>query len=105
MSASCTNGDCGELTDCGCLGPNMEGTVRVCCCPSPNLDGMTCRQSLVLGTGFPDNWHQTVAQETLDGERPKGCEGLLDAHQRLRLPLLWAELVPLRRASPEPGWL
>jgi hypothetical protein len=73
---SCTNGDCGDLTDCCCIGPNTPGTTRVCCCPSPTLDGMTCRLSLVLDTPPPE-FHQTLAQETLSGTRPKGCDVLM----------------------------
>lgn len=75
---SCSNGDCGDLANCCCLGPNTEGTTRVCCCPSPSYDGLTCRLSLVLGTGFPDEWHQTLSQETLPGKRPEACDFLLD---------------------------
>jgi hypothetical protein len=39
---------------------------------------MTCRQSLVLDYGYPDNWHQTLAEVTLDGRRPRSCNALLE---------------------------
>lgn len=74
---SCTNGDCGDLVNCCCVGPNTPGTLRVCCCPSPNLDGLTCRESVVLASGPPGEWHQTVAQEVLEGTRPRGCDVLM----------------------------
>lgn len=75
----CTNGDCEppEPGKCCCVGENQPGDVRVCCCRSADLASMTCRESLVLDTGYPDNWHQTLAQETLDGQRPRACTGLL----------------------------
>lgn len=75
---SCTNGDCGDLTGCYCVGPNTPGTNRVCCCPSPSLDGMTCRLSLVLDTSSPE-FHYTLAQETISGTRPEGCDVLMAA--------------------------
>jgi hypothetical protein len=73
---TCTNGDCGELANCCCVGPNTVGTTRVCCCPSATQDGLTCRLSVVLDTGFPDNWHQTLVQDVLQGTRPRGCDAL-----------------------------
>jgi len=74
----CTNGDCGvDLAACCCQGPNTPGTIRVCCCPSDDLSGMTCRESLVLSTGYPNNWHQTLDLVTLTGKRPKACDALL----------------------------
>ena len=73
---SCTNGDCGDLTGCCCVGPNTPGTNRVCCCPSSNLDGITCRLSLVLDTSSPE-FHYTLAQETISGTRPEGCDLLM----------------------------
>lgn len=75
----CTNGDCPppEARDCCCVGDNQPGDIRVCCCRSTTtLATVTCRESLVLETGYPDNWHQTLAQETLDGKRPKSCDTL-----------------------------
>lgn len=76
----CSNGDCPppEGTDaCCCVGDNQPGDIRVCCCPNETLDGMTCRQSLVLDTGYPDNWHQVIAQESLEGKRPRFCDLLM----------------------------
>jgi hypothetical protein len=77
----CSNGDCpppepGE--SCCCVGDNQPGDIRVCCCRSGTLDTMTCRQSLVLDYGYPDNWHQTLAEVTLDGRRPRSCNALLE---------------------------
>lgn len=75
----CTNGDCppSEPSDCCCVGENRPGDIRFCCCPSGDLSTLTCRESLVLPTGYPDNWHQTLAQESLDGERPRSCASLV----------------------------
>lgn len=76
----CTNGDCPPpepTDDCCCVGDNQPGDNRVCCCPNDSRDAMTCRLSLVLATGYPDEWHQTLAQESLEGKRPRGCDILM----------------------------
>ncbi len=76
----CTNADCPppEPTgDCCCVGDNQPGDIRVCCCRSGSGETVNCRQSLVLETGYPHEWHQTLAEVTLDGRRPKGCDTLL----------------------------
>ena len=76
----CTNGDCPPVEDdCCCAGSNLPGTIRVCCCRSSDLDAVTCRQSLVLDyTG--GEFHQTLAEETLEGFRPEGCDVLLSLY-------------------------
>jgi hypothetical protein len=76
---SCSNGDCPEEppTDCCCVGSNVPGTTRVCCCRSADLDTVNCRDSLVLDNGDPNNFHLTIAEATLDGFRPERCDTLL----------------------------
>ena len=76
---SCTNGDCTpdySLADCCCVGSNLPGTIRTCCCRSADLDTVQCRESLVLDTGLPE-FHTTLVDETLDGFRPRNCDALL----------------------------
>jgi hypothetical protein len=60
------------------VGSNLPDTTRVCCCRSSDLDTVNCRDSLVLSTGYPDNWHQTIAEATLSGKRPKACNFILN---------------------------
>lgn len=75
----CTNGDCEtDVASCCCVGSNTPGSTRVCCCPSTDLDGLTCRLSIVL-EAYDEygNFHQTLAQETLSGIRPANCDVLL----------------------------
>ena len=75
----CTNGDCPPEeppVDCCCVGSNLPGTTRVCCCRSSDLDTVNCRDSSVLNTGLPE-FHQTNADVTMDGFRPRRCDGLL----------------------------
>ena len=75
----CTNGDCGSdepPTDCCCVGSNLPGTIRVCCCRSADLDTVQCRESLVLDTDETE-FHITLVDETLDGFRPRNCDALL----------------------------
>lgn len=75
----CTNGDCGPdapPTDCCCVGSNLPGTIRDCCCRSADLDTLQCRESLVLDTSSPE-FHITLVDETLDGFRPRNCDALL----------------------------
>lgn len=77
---SCTNGDCTpdySLSDCCCVGSNLPGTIRTCCCRSADLDTLQCRVSRVLDTVDPE-FHITLADETLDGFRPKKCNTLLN---------------------------
>lgn len=76
----CTNGDCPPPDPsevCCCVGENQPGDVRVCCCRSEGLSTVRCRQSLVLDYGYPDAWHQTLAEAILDGTRPRSCGILL----------------------------
>lgn len=74
----CTNGDCEPfLGDCCCVGENQPGDIRVCCCRTESRAAVTCRESLVLETGYPYEWHQVLAQETLDGKRPQSCDMLM----------------------------
>lgn len=82
---SCTNGDCTpdySLSDCCCVGSNLPGTIRTCCCRSADLDTLQCRQSLVLDTNEPE-FHMTLVDETLNGFRPRNCDTLL---QRFCIP-------------------
>ena len=74
----CTNGDCepGDPSDCCCVGSNLPGTLRVCCCRNAGLDTLQCRLSQVLDTEDPE-FHITLAEETLDGFRPRNCDALL----------------------------
>ena len=75
---SCTNGDCTTYeptTDC-CVGSNLPGTIRVCCCRSTDHDTLQCRESLVLDTDDPE-FHITLVDETLIGFRAKSCGTLL----------------------------
>ena len=75
----CTNADCppGEPpTDCCCVGSNLPGTTRVCCCRSDDFDTVNCRESLVLSTDQPE-FHSTTAEVSLEGFRPRRCDVLL----------------------------
>lgn len=75
----CTNGDCtpeAPPDDCCCVGSNLPGTMRICCCRSADLDTVKCRKSLVLSTDLPE-FHSTIADVTLDGFRSRSCESLL----------------------------
>ena len=76
----CTNGDCPPEhppTDCCCVGSNLPDTTRVCCCRSIDLDTVNCRESQVLYTGYPNEFHTTIADVTMDGFRPRKCDVLL----------------------------
>ncbi len=73
----CTNGDCTPAQrDCCCVGSNLPGTIRVCCCRSADLAAVNCRESLVLDTADPE-FHQTLVDETIEGLRPRNCDALL----------------------------
>jgi len=75
----CTNGDCPPeepSPDCCCVGSNLPGTTRVCCCRSIDLDTVNCRESLVIDTDSPE-FHSTIADVTMAGFRPKKCDILL----------------------------
>jgi hypothetical protein len=76
---NCTNGDCppeDPPADCCCVGSNLPGTTRICCCRSTDLDTVTCRKSLVLSTDLPE-FHNTIDDITMDGFRPRSCDSLL----------------------------
>jgi hypothetical protein len=76
---TCTNGDCPpeEPVDCCCVGSNVEGTTRVCCCRSTDLDTVNCRDSQVVPPDESGEFHLTIAEATMDGFRPAGCDALL----------------------------
>lgn len=77
---TCTNGDCTpDQHNCCCVGSNLPGTIRVCCCRSDNLAAINCRESLVLNTEESE-FHQTLVDETLGGWRPEKCDALLDRY-------------------------